>query len=125
MEPAGGAMKLKLKVDRSEIIWSIPILVVLVYLIYYGINAKKITDNCLSYCYRYSRLFSWKIDGDFFGALFLDKSKMFCSCYYPNSDFVFANVTIAELEFGRWSMIEPAGGAIKGGDYHSQNNILP
>jgi hypothetical protein len=105
-----------LKVNKSEIIWSIPIFAVLVYLIYYGINAKKITDECLSYCYAFSKLYAWKIDGDLFGALFLDKSKMFCSCYYPCiervvgnnvADFLnqrswcpFANATIAKIENG-------------------------
>jgi hypothetical protein len=102
---------LKLKVNKSEVIWSIPIIVVLVYLIYYGINAVKITKECLSYCSAFSKLYAWRLDGDFFGALSLDKSKMFCSCYYPDSNFVFANATIAELE--------------NGGGYHNQNNILP
>jgi hypothetical protein len=104
-------LKLKLKVDRNEIIWSIPIIVVLAYVIYYGINAKKITDDCVNYCSSFSKLFAWKIDGDFFGSLFLDKSKMYCSCYYPYSDFLFANITIAELE--------------KGGGVYYKNNILP
>ena len=103
-------LTLKLKVDRAEIIWSIPIFAVLAYLIYYGINAKKITDECLSYCSAFSKLYAWKIDGDFFGSFVLDKNKMYCSCYYPNSNFVFANATIAQLE---------------GGGAYYKDNILP
>jgi hypothetical protein len=104
-------LTLKLKVDKVEIIWSIPIIAILAYLIYYGINAKKITDECLSYCSTFSKLYAWKLDGDFFGSFVLDKNKMYCSCYYPNSDFAFANATISEIE--------------KGGGYYNQNNILP
>jgi hypothetical protein len=89
---------LKLKVDRVEIIWSIPIIAVLIYLIYYGINARKITDECLSYCSSFSKLYAWKLDGDLFGSFVLDKNKMYCLCYYPNSNFSFANATIAQIE---------------------------
>jgi len=104
-------LTLKLRVDKFEIIWSIPIILILAYLIYYGINAIKITEECLTYCSTFSKLHAWKIDGDFFGAFVLDKNKIYCSCYYPNSKFPFANATIAEIE--------------KGGDYYNQNNILP
>jgi hypothetical protein len=103
-------LTLRLKVNKIEVIWSIPIVAVLVYLIYYVINAVEITKECLVYCSTFSNSYAWKIDGDLFGALFLDKSKMYCSCYYPYSDFLLANATIAELE--------------NGGGYHSQNNIL-
>jgi len=91
---------LKLRVNRFEIMWSIPIILILAYLVYYGINARKITNECLSYCSTFSKLYAWKIDGDFFGAFVLDKDKIYCSCYYPNSNFPFANATIAEIENG-------------------------
>jgi hypothetical protein len=93
-------LTLKLKVDRVEIIWSIPIILALIYLIYYGINARKITEECLSFCSSISKLYAWKLDGDLFGSFVLDKNKMYCSCYYPNSNFPFANATIAEIENG-------------------------
>jgi hypothetical protein len=91
---------LTLKLSQNEIIWNIPIIVTLVYLIYYVINAVEITKECLSYCSAFSNSYAWKIDGDLFGAFVLDKSKMYCSCYYSYSDFLLANATIAELESG-------------------------
>jgi hypothetical protein len=89
---------LKLRVNKDEIIWSIPILIVLGYLIYYGIKARRINDECFSFCAKFTRIYGWKLDGDFWGSFFLDKNKMYCACYYPNSNFTFANATIAQLE---------------------------
>jgi hypothetical protein len=90
--------RIHIKIDKNEIIWSIPTIIILIYLIYYGINGRKITDECLNYCSTFSKLYAWKLDGDFFGAFVLDKNKMYCSCYYPNSNFPFANATIAQIE---------------------------
>ena len=74
-------MTLRLKLDRSEIIWSIPIIVVLIYLIYYGFRAKDITNLCFNYCTKLSAS-SYKIDGSLKDAFVLNEDNLYCFCYY-------------------------------------------
>jgi len=117
-------LTLKLKVDRVEIIWSIPIIALLIYLIYYGINARKITTECLSYCASISKIYAWKLDGDLFGSFVLDKNKMYCSCYYSNLNFPFANATIAQIETERLkgnniAVVNDSVIGALGGGYHN------
>ena len=74
-------MTLRLKLDRSEIIWSIPIIAVLIYLIYYGFRAKDITNLCFNYCTKLGAS-GYKIDGSLKDAFFLDEERIYCGCYY-------------------------------------------
>jgi len=92
-------MILRLRLDRSEIIWSIPIIVVLIYLIYYGLRAMDVTKLCFNYCTKISSN-GYKIDGNLRDAFFLNEEKIYCACYYSflNSSIVRSIKDIRELE---------------------------
>jgi len=77
------------------VVWSIPIIIVLVYLLYYTFRAKEISNLCFDYCGRGIAL-GYKVDGDLWHAFILDESKMYCLCYYS---FIngFVNRSIGEI----------------------------